>query len=79
MPRSHRYVPSLSRSASRLCRGGFVLLFATSLSACAEDVGGITIGIGMDPPPCAAAGNPSACRMQRDLNGAYPDPNGRGR
>jgi hypothetical protein len=58
---------------------GLIPLIAASLSACGDGPPNITIGIGLDPPPCAAAGNPSACRMQRTLDGEYSQPNVRGR
>lgn len=60
----------------RLC---LLPLLALSLSACEAGGPGLTIGIGLDPVPCAAAGNPSACRMQRDLAGEYTQPNARSR
>jgi len=54
-------------------------LLAVALSACAGGPPDISIGIGLDPPPCAAAGNPSACRLHRELSGDYTQPNARDR
>jgi len=52
-------------------------LLAAVASACGNGPPDVDIDIGLDPPPCAAAGNPAACRLHRALDNQYTEPNTR--
>ena len=59
-------------------------LCALLLSACSGDGPpeislGPNITIGLDKPRCITAGNPNACRLQRELAGEFTQPNVRSR
>ena len=65
------------RACSFAAAAGLLLLTAT-LSACAGE-GPPKVTIGLDKPSCITAGNPNACRLQRDLAGEFTGPNVRSR